>query len=245
MNLKGYVFRSDGTPVNGATVNYYSAIEGTPTTSLGTTSTNANGMWTFSGVTNGAYDVKIEYSGEVRWIKGLSTFQSAEFYVTTGATLKRRVYLPASSFGSPATSGAADGAVSGTNVSYRTKDFDPATAEHADIELAFPSEYDGGNISVTFWWTAASGTGAVVWQLKVSSGGDNTTIDAPLTTVVTATDTLLTANNRHLVSATWSSSLPGAGHMVQLRVSRDAANASDTLGVDARLLGVSLDFGVV
>ena len=62
MKLKGYLFGSDGVPVEGATVTYYTAIEGTPTSSLGNTTTDSNGMWTFTGLTAGSYDVKTSYT---------------------------------------------------------------------------------------------------------------------------------------------------------------------------------------
>jgi len=87
MKLKGYVFRSDGTPIQGATVNYYAAIEGTPTTSLGNTTTDSNGMWEFTGLSSGKYDVKVAYTvggtSHVRWIKGLSSVQVDEMVVET------------------------------------------------------------------------------------------------------------------------------------------------------------------
>ncbi len=73
-SLSGFVHYSNGNPVSTATVNYYAAIEGTPSTSLGSTTTNANGYWEFTGVTPGLYDVRASWDAgaQIRWIKGLA-----------------------------------------------------------------------------------------------------------------------------------------------------------------------------
>lgn len=78
-------FAGSGTPISGATVKVYDAIKsgalgaaksftdhngavGTQTTS------NPDGMWEAKGLTGGSglYDVKIEYTGQVKWYKGYS-----------------------------------------------------------------------------------------------------------------------------------------------------------------------------
>lgn len=72
--ISGFTYYSNGNPVNGASINYYAAIEGTPSSSLGSTTTNANGYWEFTSVTGGVYDVKVSWDGgnQVRWHKGLT-----------------------------------------------------------------------------------------------------------------------------------------------------------------------------
>lgn len=83
--ISGFVFYDNGTPVNGATVNYYAAVEGTPSSSLGNTTTNANGFWTFTGLAAGRYDVRISWdsAAHIRWVKGLAadSVQEATFTV--------------------------------------------------------------------------------------------------------------------------------------------------------------------
>lgn len=88
MDLKGYAFGSDGVALSGATVNYYAAVEGTPGSSLGSTTTDSNGMWTFTGLaafdgtSSSKFDVKVSYTvnGQttVRWYKGLSLSQPTD-----------------------------------------------------------------------------------------------------------------------------------------------------------------------
>ena len=76
--LSGFVHYSNGNPVSGAAVNYYTAIEGTPSSSLGSTTTNANGYWEFTGVALGLYDVRVTWdsAAQIRWHKGLSFSQN-------------------------------------------------------------------------------------------------------------------------------------------------------------------------
>ncbi|MCX6020583.1 MAG: carboxypeptidase-like regulatory domain-containing protein [Chloroflexi bacterium] len=93
MKLKGYVFGTDGSALEGATVNYYVALEGAPSSALGTTTTDANGMWSFSPASVGTYDVKIQFtvggSAQVRWLKGLSAVQADEVVGYTDSNLER------------------------------------------------------------------------------------------------------------------------------------------------------------
>ena len=143
----------------------------------------------------------------------------------------------------PATNGAPLVQVDGTNRSYQVRDFDQTTQEHADFEFPLPGNYDGGNITVYFGWTAASGAGTVAWELNVASLGNSDVMDSALTDVGSATDTLIsTAGLLHITSMTWSTSLPTAGELVTARVSRDVAN--DTLTADARLSFVLMSWVV-
>ena len=55
------------------------------------------------------------------------------------------------------------------------------------------------------------------------------------------TDTLLTANDLHVSSESSAITIggtPAEGDAVYFEITREVANGSDTLGVDARLLGV-------
>ena len=72
--LSGYAFLNDGTAIAGANVDYYAAVAGIPSSSLGSTTTDANGYWTFTVTTAQQFDVRIRWNSntQVRWIKGLS-----------------------------------------------------------------------------------------------------------------------------------------------------------------------------
>src|SRR4051812_49389929 len=65
----------NGAPVVGANVYLRAASAAHPNVSaiLSTTTTNADGMWTFTGLVDTAdYDVEVAFSGVSRWYKGVS-----------------------------------------------------------------------------------------------------------------------------------------------------------------------------
>ena len=85
ITLTGFEFHSDtGLPVVGATVEYWSAVDGTPAgAATGSTTTDSNGKWTFASLANALYDVKVTYSGRYRWYKGNSGFSMSGFHATS------------------------------------------------------------------------------------------------------------------------------------------------------------------
>jgi hypothetical protein len=103
--------------------------------------------------------------------------------------------------------------------------FDATTSEGAQVSFAWPSGF------TTVTWTAAARCYA-----------DDDALDQAHGTAQSVTDTLLAANDAHKSSAT-SAVTPGgmvaAGNLTVVQITRDVA---DTLAVDARLIGVLLEF---
>ena len=121
--------------------------------------------------------------------------------------------------------------------------FDAGTAEYAQASFDWPSGYT--TLTAKLFWTAASGSGAVVWGAQARCYADDDALDQAQGTAQTVTDTLLAASDTHISGAT-SSITPGgtvaAGNLTVVQVYRGATNGSDTLAVDARLIGVLLTF---
>ena len=140
----------------------------------------------------------------------------------------------------PGTSGATDGQIDGTNISYEGRLFDPSADEHADFNHFMPSDYDGGNINGRFIWTAASGSGTVNWKLFNVGHGDDDAIDVALTEVVDVTDTLIATGDLHIITFEWSSNLPTPGEHQFYRITRDVSE--DNLNADAMLVELVLDW---
>lgn len=160
-------------------------------------------------------------------------------------TGKHLIPLLASGMQSATTNGAAAGAVETTTnkVLYRTLDFDTTTQEFAGFVLPMPSSWNEGTITFRAIWTAASGSGGVAWALQAVAFTDDDPIDTAYGTEQVVTDTLLTAGDCHRTaesSAITVAGSPAASDLVAFRVKRVPANGSDTLGVDARLIGVEL-----
>jgi len=119
--------------------------------------------------------------------------------------------------------------------------FDAATQEHAQIWFAWPTGWN--TFSATFIWKYSSGSGNCVWGAQARLYSDNTAQDTAFGTAVTVTDNGLGTAIHHESAAT-AAITPGGtvadGRPCVLQVYRDAANGSDTLSVDAELIGVIL-----
>ena len=123
--------------------------------------------------------------------------------------------------------------------------FDAATLEYAQALHILPSTYNNSTVTVRFYWTASSGSGGVVWGIQGRALADDDALDIAFGTAQTVTDTLLATNDMHITSATSAVTLggtPAANRPIQFQLYRDATNASDTLAVDARLLGVEISY---
>ena len=66
VNFSGYVFQDDGDPVSGATV---ALLETGTTTQEDSTTTNSDGLWSFSESDQDRYDVKISSGTSVRYMR--------------------------------------------------------------------------------------------------------------------------------------------------------------------------------
>ena len=134
----------------------------------------------------------------------------------------------------------------GTNdVDLWVLDHDATTPESSFWGVVMPDNWNAGTLVAKFYWTAASGSGGVVWGIKARCHRDDDAMDAAYGTEVETADTLLAANDMHITpasSAVTVGGTPAAGAFVQIKVTRKTAHASDTLGVDARLIAVKIEY---
>jgi hypothetical protein len=162
---------------------------------------------------------------------------------------KHTVWIPAGAMTARTTAGAATGTVETTTnkVMRVTKDFDPATTEYAQFTVAMPKSWNEGAVSFQALWTAASGSGGVAWGLQGVAVSDLENLDAAFGTAQIVADTLGTAGYLHQTGESAAVTVAGApaeNDLVIFQLYRDVANGSDTLGVDALLLGVRLFYTV-
>lgn len=155
--------------------------------------------------------------------------------------------LPAGAFIPQITNGPAAGIVEmATNKQpVLSLDFDPTTQEYAVLWWTPPKRWDGGTIAFKVYWTAASGAGGVAFSLQGVAYSDDDAIDAAYGTAISVTDTLITAGDIHVSAASAAMTIAGSpadADTIALRVSREVANGSDTLAVDAQLLGVVITY---
>jgi hypothetical protein len=159
------------------------------------------------------------------------------------------VYIPASALWPSTTAGCADAAKTeyGTNdVDLYLLAFDAATQEHAQFGFRMPSDWNGGTITFSAEWTAASGSGDVIWGLQGRAYDNDDALDAAWGTAQEVTDTLTATGDLCITGTSAAITLagaPAAGQRVQLRVYRKAADAGDTLAADALLAGLLVTYG--
>ncbi len=121
--------------------------------------------------------------------------------------------------------------------------FDTGTEEFAQALVVMPSNYNNSTLTARFYWSAASGSGGVAWGLSGRAYGDDDALDQASGTRIAVTDTFITANDVHVTSATGAVTIdgtPAANKAINFQISRVVGDAADTLGVDARLLGVEI-----
>lgn len=123
--------------------------------------------------------------------------------------------------------------------------FDAAAVEYGHFSFRAPQGLNELTMTAVFEWYEASGAAShdCVWQIEMLALSDADTIDTAWGTAVTVTDTGTSGTMR--VSAETEAITPGntwaAGDMIMVRVSRLATSGSDTLDVDAKLVGVQIN----
>lgn len=175
-------------------------------------------------------------------------YDGTQFNIESGAGIEQGIhefYVPASAMVARTTNGAAAGSTetSTNDVMIVTKDFDQTTAEGAQFSVSMPKSWDEGTVTFVPYWTAASGSGGVVWSLAGMALSDDDLLDTAFGTAQTSTDTLIATTDLMVgpeSSAITIAGTPAAGDLVFFQVARVPGDASDTLNADAKLLGVRI-----
>jgi hypothetical protein len=182
-------------------------------------------------------------SQQLRVNSGATTLE----YFTPAAGGSTNLWIPASAWIPKTTAGCGvDSRETTTNdQNFDELLFDTGSDELADALVVMPSNYNNGTITARFYWTAASGSGGVAWGIQGRAFANDDALDTAAGTAQLVTDTLIAANDMHITSATSAVTIggtPAANTPIQFTIYRDVSDAADTLGVDARLLGVEILF---
>lgn len=127
-----------------------------------------------------------------------------------------------------------------TNCDFYTLDFDAATDEVAYLNVFLPPQYSGGQLKLELYWTALSGSGAVVWVCDMKCLAHDAVITAASRATQSVTSTLTAANDLQRTEFTVTPNGAAANTWLQILIRRDADNGSDTLAVDALVIGLNL-----
>lgn len=160
---------------------------------------------------------------------------------------KETIWIPAGSMQPAETNGAEFETLTvGTNT-YKLLAFDPTTEEYANFQVRLPKSYNLGTVTFTPVWSHPTTTVnfGVVWALAGGAMGDGESLGVTLGSAVAAVDTGATADIWYHAAASAAMTIgntPASLDLTTFRLLRSVANGSDTLAVDARLIGITLNF---
>jgi hypothetical protein len=126
-----------------------------------------------------------------------------------------------------------------------TLDIDSTTQEFAQFSLVMPKKWNEGTITFIPHWRHGTTTVnfGVVWGLQAVAVGNDDAIAVAFGTEQTSTDTGGTTNDYYAgpeSAAITIAGTPQPEDMVFFRANRNPAAGSDTLAVDATLLGITV-----
>ena len=201
---------------------------------------------------------KLDVTGTVR-LTGITTNTtsytalvvgtSGEICSKVGGAGSTNIFVGAAEMIPRSTGGAGVNSLQATGTSYINYDvleFDAATQEFAQFIRTMPNNWNLGSVTAKFQWTVTgNNTGSVVWGLRGRSYADNNWLDQTMGPSGVVTDTVLSGVYMHISAATSAITITGTnaiGNPTIFEVFRNAPNASDTLAVDAQLLGVEITY---
>lgn len=132
--------------------------------------------------------------------------------------------------------------VDGANFSYACLDFDQATEEKAYWGWFLTPDYLEENIVVDIYWIATPAVGDVKFGFSVLGRQKGETWDSALGTERTVIQTTGGAGVLNRARITTFSPNWAAGDVVQFKLARKAADGTDTLADDARVLKVVVSY---
>lgn len=263
---KGTTIASAGTTDIGAADSDFIDISGTTTiTSLGSTTTRNRVTLNFQGaltlthngtslILPGAANITTA-AGDVLTFARVSgsNWQLVAGQLATGKSIvadtngKHALWFPAASMISRTTNGAASGtAEMSTNKNMvKTLDFDATTQEFAQFWVRMPKSWNESTVTFIPEWAHGSTVTnfGVVWALEAVAISNDDTLDAAFGTAQTSTDTGGTTNDNYSgpeSSAITIGGTPAEGDLVNFQIKRVPSDGSDTLAVDAKLIGITL-----
>ena len=212
------------------------------------------------GITGGALTGNIDADGTYKLIDLPAPTDGGDAarksYVDTADALlvaqgKHTIAIPAGTMQARITNGASDGSVElATNdILMTTWNFDAATSEAVQFVIPMPKSWNEGTLTAEFLWQHPSTTTnfGVVWGIRAVAVSNDDALDAAFGTAVTVADTGGTTEDLYITAETSAMTVagtPAEGDLVIFEVYRVVADGSDTLAVDAKLLGIRLNYTI-
>ncbi|HOD52900.1 MAG TPA: hypothetical protein PKJ08_00095 [Candidatus Cloacimonadota bacterium] len=164
-----------------------------------------------------------------------------------GLTIEAEAWIGAGSIRPSATAGCSPGTdeLSTNKVNSFYVAFNKDTQQYGEFEWAAPSTWNAGTVTAVFYWKhpATTTNFNVIWGIQGRAYANDDALDQKWGTAKEVTDTGGTTNDLYISPTTAAITLagsPAANQLLRFRVYRKAADAGDTLAVDAKLIGVKL-----
>lgn len=160
----------------------------------------------------------------------------------------QEIWIPAGAMSSVTTNGAAFAELElvTNDIMLVSMNFITGTSQKAQFWWTPPLNWDAGTVKFKLYWTETGGGACetVDFDLAGTAYANSDAIDAAVGTAQNVTDTNFNVDNDMQITA-FSAAItiagtPTAGEPVLLQLSRDVA--SDTLAVDAKVIGIMLEF---
>lgn len=138
--------------------------------------------------------------------------------------------------------------IGGSTIAYNSMLFDPSTVQTADFVIQMPKSWNEGNVNVSAVWMHPTTTTNfnVVWGFNAAAISNDETANLTFSNVTKVLDTGGTANSMYMTpeGILTIDNTPAAEDLVVFRIYRDAANVSDNIAVNTRLVGVKIKYTV-
>lgn len=238
----------------------------------------ASGSYRFDGTTTGTFPTGVAAadtgiietwretsSSAVMWLYPDATPDRAFFrrmaastwgswrqvYLATASGSTQTIWLPAGSFTSTTTNGAAYASqeLATNDVMVAGYDFSASDRQNVQTMIAMPKSWNESAVTAQVLWKDATtaGAGDVIWGVQCLAVGNDDAMDAAFGSGITSTDTFIAAGDLHIAPTTaaiTASGSPAEGDLLIVQVYRDAAEGGDTYTQLARFIGVRLFYTI-
>jgi hypothetical protein len=161
---------------------------------------------------------------------------------------KQSIWVPAGAMLATQTSGAAPGntETAVNKVQISGLDFAKSARQFAQFTATMPKSWDQGPVTAIFWWAqTAAGVGSVVWGLQAVAIPPGN-MDVAFGSAVELASAGGTSGNDYMSDESAAMTVAGTlspDVLTYFQVYRNVTSPSDTLAINARLLGVRLLYG--
>ena len=160
---------------------------------------------------------------------------------------KETIWIPAAAMYAATTNGADAEQVetTATRPDMKVFDFDASTKQYTQFTIAMPKSWNEGTLTYQVYWApSTTNTGNCIFGLQAVACGDSDTIDVAYGTAIEVTDAGIgTVEDQQITSESSAMTVagsPAAGEQTYFQLYRDAADGSDTLTGESRVLVVKV-----